>query len=166
MSEPQTSTSMVTVQLYKLFRVLWSGKWAGVTPLNFVKCFVSAVPSFRGYKQHDAHEFLMALLDQVHVELQKISSPSPSASLSFITAATMMPQLQSFIRQHFESVQVLTHTHIHIHIHTRAHIHTYMHTHMQTHSHSLLTFSRCHERLVTSAALCLDMYSQGLTPSP
>eukprot|EP00474_Spongospora_subterranea_P004825 CRZ05283.1 hypothetical protein [Spongospora subterranea] len=57
----------VLCQMQKLFRVIWSGKWAGVSPAFFVKSFMMTVPSFQGYMQHDAHEFLTSLLEAIIV---------------------------------------------------------------------------------------------------
>jgi uncharacterized UBP type Zn finger protein len=50
------------IQTYKLFRVMWSGKWAGVSPTQFFKSVMDHMQKFRGYRQQDAHEFVRLVL--------------------------------------------------------------------------------------------------------
>ncbi|WAR03457.1 UBP49-like protein, partial [Mya arenaria] len=49
-------------ELHGLFRVLWSGKWAQVSPHAFLRAVWQAIPMFKGYAQHDAQEFLWYML--------------------------------------------------------------------------------------------------------
>ena len=45
-------------EIHRLLRVMWSGKWAVVTPHTVLTSIWHHVPSFRGYCQQDAQEFL------------------------------------------------------------------------------------------------------------
>ncbi|KAK3101502.1 hypothetical protein FSP39_004057 [Pinctada imbricata] len=53
-----------------LFRVLWSGRWAQVSPHAFLRAVWQKIPTFKGHAQHDAQEFLCELLDKVQNELE------------------------------------------------------------------------------------------------
>ncbi|KAL5006311.1 hypothetical protein ScPMuIL_015117 [Solemya velum] len=57
-----------------LFRVLWSGRWAQVSPHAFLRAVWTSIPVFKGYAQHDAQEFLCELLDKIQNELNHVSS--------------------------------------------------------------------------------------------
>ena len=48
----------LTQEVHRLMRVMWSGKWAVVTPHAVLNAVWRLVPSFRGYSQQDAQEFL------------------------------------------------------------------------------------------------------------
>ena len=45
-------------EIQALLRVMWSGRMSLVIPQGFLHALWSAVPSFRGYRQQDAQEFL------------------------------------------------------------------------------------------------------------
>jgi ubiquitin carboxyl-terminal hydrolase 44/49 len=45
-------------ELNGLFRVLWSARWAQVSPHAFLQSVWYAIPVFKGHAQHDAQEFL------------------------------------------------------------------------------------------------------------
>ncbi|XP_033101370.1 ubiquitin carboxyl-terminal hydrolase 44-like [Anneissia japonica] len=62
-------------EFHLLFRVMWSGKWAIVSPHGFLSSVWRLIPSFKGYSQQDAQEFLCEVLDKVHSELQYVLSP-------------------------------------------------------------------------------------------
>lgn len=59
------------MELHKLFRVMWSGKWKVVTPHALLAALWKFAPSFRNYEQQDAGEFLCYLLDRMKMELEK-----------------------------------------------------------------------------------------------
>ena len=59
-------------EIHGLLRVMWSGKWAVVTPHTVLTAVWSHVPAFRGYCQQDAQEFLWYVYPSL----------SPSLSLS------------------------------------------------------------------------------------
>ena len=44
--------------VHALMRVMWSGKWAMVTPHAVLNAVWRLIPSFSGYSQQDAQEFL------------------------------------------------------------------------------------------------------------
>ena len=62
------------VELHKLFRVMWSGKWKVVTPHALLAALWKFAPSFRNYEQQDAGEFLCYLLDRMKMELEEAHS--------------------------------------------------------------------------------------------
>ena len=45
-------------ELSALLRVIWSGKWAVVSPHQMLSAVWAKMPFFKGYTQHDAQEFL------------------------------------------------------------------------------------------------------------
>ncbi|XP_041365136.1 ubiquitin carboxyl-terminal hydrolase 44-like [Gigantopelta aegis] len=59
-------------ELHGLFRVMWSGKWAQVSPHAFLQAVWNFIPTFKGHFQHDAQEFLCELLDKVSDELRTV----------------------------------------------------------------------------------------------
>ena len=65
----------LAIQLHRLMRVLWSGKWAVITPYAFLRSVWAQMSQFRNYQQQDAQEFLCLLLDRLSVELR--TSPLP-----------------------------------------------------------------------------------------
>ena len=45
-------------ELHALLRVMWSGKWALVSPHKMLNAVWQMIPFFKGYSQQDAQEFL------------------------------------------------------------------------------------------------------------
>ncbi|XP_075469784.1 ubiquitin carboxyl-terminal hydrolase 49 [Ascaphus truei] len=72
--EPSTKHLSLCHELHTLFRVMWSGKWALVSPFAMLHSVWSLIPAFRGYDQQDAQEFLCELLDKVQQELESEGS--------------------------------------------------------------------------------------------
>ncbi|KAM5262640.1 ubiquitin carboxyl-terminal hydrolase 49 [Ctenodactylus gundi] len=68
--EPRSKPASLCHELHALFRVMWSGKWALVSPLAMLHSVWSLIPAFRGYDQQDAQEFLCELLQRVQQELE------------------------------------------------------------------------------------------------
>ena len=48
--------------MHALMRVMWSGKWALVTPHAVLNAVWRLIPAFHGYTQHDAQEFLWLVI--------------------------------------------------------------------------------------------------------
>ncbi|XP_077017891.1 ubiquitin carboxyl-terminal hydrolase 49 [Tamandua tetradactyla] len=68
--EPNSKHISLCHELHTLFRVMWSGKWALVSPFAMLHSVWSLIPAFRGYDQQDAQEFLCELLHKVQQELE------------------------------------------------------------------------------------------------
>ena len=60
-------------ELYRLFRVMWSGRWAIITPHALVLAIWRFVPRFACYQQQDAQEFFTYLVEELHVEMREAS---------------------------------------------------------------------------------------------
>ena len=55
--------------LHELLRVLWSGKWAVVSPFAMLESLWRVSPGFQGYQQQDAQEFLVTLFGRIQQEV-------------------------------------------------------------------------------------------------
>ena len=58
--------------LESLFRVIWSGKWAVVTPHALLGNVWELIPYFRGFQQQDAQELLCGLADRIQMEIDAL----------------------------------------------------------------------------------------------
>ncbi|XP_059537928.1 ubiquitin carboxyl-terminal hydrolase 44 [Myotis daubentonii] len=65
-------------ELHTLFQVMWSGKWAFVSPFAMLHSVWRLIPAFRGYAQQDAQEFLCELLDKIQHELETTGTRLPA----------------------------------------------------------------------------------------
>eukprot|EP01126_Amoeba_proteus_P001037 TRINITY_DN10296_c0_g1_i1.p1 TRINITY_DN10296_c0_g1~~TRINITY_DN10296_c0_g1_i1.p1 ORF type:complete len:411 (-),score=57.92 TRINITY_DN10296_c0_g1_i1:211-1443(-) len=63
---------LLSREMHNLMRVLWSGKWAVVTPYGFLAAVWKCLPDFRNHRQHDSQEFLVALLNSLDEELSSV----------------------------------------------------------------------------------------------
>ncbi len=87
------------MEMHNLLRVLWSGKWAVVTPYAFLRALWKYVPQFRNYQQQDAQEFLCLLFDNIEKELregQQAVAPKNS-SIQPITSLLFEGQMQNIV---------------------------------------------------------------------
>ena len=77
--EPSSKHISLCHELHTLFQVMWSGKWALVSPFAMLHSVWQLIPAFRGYAQQDAQEFLCELLDKVQRELESTGTHTPAA---------------------------------------------------------------------------------------
>ncbi|XP_039617191.1 ubiquitin carboxyl-terminal hydrolase 44 isoform X1 [Polypterus senegalus] len=76
--EPSSKHISLCHELHTLFQVMWSGKWALVSPFAMLHSVWKLIPAFRGYSQQDAQEFLCEFLDKVQQELETTGALQPS----------------------------------------------------------------------------------------
>ncbi|XP_063783664.1 ubiquitin carboxyl-terminal hydrolase 44 [Pseudophryne corroboree] len=78
--QPKPSSAHISLchELHTLFQVMWSGKWALVSPFAMLHSVWRLIPAFRGYAQQDAQEFLCELLDKVQQELETSGTRYPT----------------------------------------------------------------------------------------
>lgn len=79
--EPSSKHISLCHELHTLFQVMWSGKWALVSPFAMLHSVWQLIPAFRGYAQQDAQEFLCELLDKVQHELESTGQHTTSAGV-------------------------------------------------------------------------------------
>uniref|UniRef100_A0A8C4S237 Ubiquitin carboxyl-terminal hydrolase n=1 Tax=Erpetoichthys calabaricus TaxID=27687 RepID=A0A8C4S237_ERPCA len=77
--EPSSKHISLCHELHTLFQVMWSGKWALVSPFAMLHSVWKLIPAFRGYSQQDAQEFLCEFLDKVQQELETTGALQPSS---------------------------------------------------------------------------------------
>uniref|UniRef100_A0A8C4NWR4 Ubiquitin carboxyl-terminal hydrolase n=1 Tax=Dicentrarchus labrax TaxID=13489 RepID=A0A8C4NWR4_DICLA len=68
-SQGDSSVSLVE-EFRKTLCSLWQGSQTAFSPDSLFYAIWKIMPSFRGYQQQDAHEFMRYLLDHLHRELQ------------------------------------------------------------------------------------------------
>nr|XP_035113229.1 ubiquitin carboxyl-terminal hydrolase 44 [Callithrix jacchus]XP_035113230.1 ubiquitin carboxyl-terminal hydrolase 44 [Callithrix jacchus]XP_054094729.1 ubiquitin carboxyl-terminal hydrolase 44 [Callithrix jacchus]XP_054094730.1 ubiquitin carboxyl-terminal hydrolase 44 [Callithrix jacchus]XP_054094731.1 ubiquitin carboxyl-terminal hydrolase 44 [Callithrix jacchus]XP_054094732.1 ubiquitin carboxyl-terminal hydrolase 44 [Callithrix jacchus]XP_054094733.1 ubiquitin carboxyl-terminal hydrolase len=76
--EPTSQYISLCHELHTLFQVMWSGKWALVSPFAMLHSVWRLIPAFRGYAQQDAQEFLCELLDKIQHELETTGTSLPA----------------------------------------------------------------------------------------
>lgn len=60
----------ITEELAQLLKELWSGKYKSIAPRDFRNVIGREHKMFASYDQQDSHEFLVILIDLLHLELQ------------------------------------------------------------------------------------------------
>uniref|UniRef100_G3Q9D5 Ubiquitin carboxyl-terminal hydrolase n=1 Tax=Gasterosteus aculeatus TaxID=69293 RepID=G3Q9D5_GASAC len=81
LAEPSSKHISLCHELHTLFQVMWSGKWALVSPFAMLHSVWQLIPAFRGYAQQDAQEFLCELLDKVQHELESTGKHTTTAGV-------------------------------------------------------------------------------------
>ncbi|XP_003783392.1 ubiquitin carboxyl-terminal hydrolase 44 [Otolemur garnettii] len=76
--EPSSQYISLCHELHTLFQVMWSGRWALVSPFAMLHSVWRLIPAFRGYAQQDAQEFLCELLDKIQHELETTGTSLPA----------------------------------------------------------------------------------------
>ncbi|XP_078488063.1 zinc finger protein 3 [Ciona intestinalis] len=92
-------------ELNDLYHIMWSGKWKLVSPCHFLSSVWQLIPSFRGYSQQDAQEFLCELLDKIVSELewkrrrpQMLVSNGLATRISKVVHAVFEGKLHSMVK--------------------------------------------------------------------
>uniref|UniRef100_A0A8C2EDB1 Ubiquitin carboxyl-terminal hydrolase n=1 Tax=Cyprinus carpio TaxID=7962 RepID=A0A8C2EDB1_CYPCA len=80
-SQGDSSVSLVE-EFRKTLCSLWQGSQTAFSTDALFYVIWKIMPSFRGYQQQDAHEFLRYLLEHLHREMQGSKNGSPSPALS------------------------------------------------------------------------------------
>jgi len=112
--EPSSKHISLCHELHTLFQVMWSGKWALVSPFAMLHSVWQLIPAFRGYAQQDAQEFLCELLDKVQHELESTGTHTAGAG---VPQKRLIKQVLSVVNTifHGQLLSQVTHTHTHTH---------------------------------------------------
>ena len=89
----QPSASSLVEELRKVLCALWLGSEKSISPDALFSVVWKVVPRFRGFQQHDAHEFMLYILNQCHSEL--LRSNQYSSGLETIVSAMFGGEMQS-----------------------------------------------------------------------
>ena len=68
-NKKENTAVSLCLEIHNLLRVLWSGRWAVVTPNALVFAIWRFVPCFRSFRQQDAHEFFSHFIERLQEEL-------------------------------------------------------------------------------------------------
>jgi ubiquitin C-terminal hydrolase len=77
-----TETPSICDEFYNLIQEMFSGESSSISPNAFLSTVWKALPTFKGYRQQDAQEFMRCLLDRMDHELQqKVKQGTLSSNL-------------------------------------------------------------------------------------
>uniref|UniRef100_A0A1A7WQD5 ubiquitinyl hydrolase 1 n=1 Tax=Iconisemion striatum TaxID=60296 RepID=A0A1A7WQD5_9TELE len=112
--EPSSKHISLCHELHTLFQVMWSGKWALVSPFAMLHSVWQLIPAFRGYAQQDAQEFLCELLDKVQHELESTGTHTTTAGVPQ-TQKRLIKQVLSVVNTifHGQLLSQVRHAHTH-----------------------------------------------------
>ncbi|XP_017267077.1 ubiquitin carboxyl-terminal hydrolase 44 [Kryptolebias marmoratus] len=99
--EPSSKHISLCHELHTLFQVMWSGKWALVSPFAMLHSVWQLIPAFRGYAQQDAQEFLCELLDKVQHELESTGKHTTTTTGVQQTQKRLIKQVLSVVNTIF-----------------------------------------------------------------
>lgn len=99
--EPSSKHISLCHELHTLFQVMWSGKWALVSPFAMLHSVWQLIPAFRGYAQQDAQEFLCELLDKVQHELESTGTHTTTTAGVPLTQKRLIKQVLSVVNTIF-----------------------------------------------------------------
>ena len=111
-------------EMHRLMRVMWSGKWAVVTPHTVLNSVWRLIPTFHGYTQQDAQEFLW-WVGGIHAPPPPPPPPPPPH----------------------------THTHTHTYMYTHTDVRVHIHSHTCTHTHAVSCWIGCRQNYNTGHPL-------------
>jgi ubiquitin carboxyl-terminal hydrolase 44/49 len=86
---------LLTKEIHNLLRVMWSGKWAVVTPYSLLQGIWTCLPKFHSHQQQDVQEFLCYVLDRLNSELMGDKNAQNSAPASSESKAKLRKSFSS-----------------------------------------------------------------------
>lgn len=89
----QPNGSSLVEELRKILCGLWQGTEKSISPDALFSVVWKVVPRFRGFQQHDAHEFMLYILNHCHSEL--LQSSQYSNGIDTIVSGTFGGEMQS-----------------------------------------------------------------------
>lgn len=66
---------LLSLEVRNLLKDLWSGKWVLVSPTSLIAAIWNVLPAFKGFRQHDAHEFFLFLVERINQETMRAGVP-------------------------------------------------------------------------------------------
>jgi len=70
-NNPDGTKGRMAEELGLLLNEIWHKRTSKIKPVSFLQTFANKYPDFKGFNQHDSHEFLRLLLDTLHEDLNR-----------------------------------------------------------------------------------------------